>query len=589
MKEKKYVWNIDDLLNGKKADVILDEVKLLVREFAKNKNKLTNDVSSKEVLLFILLKEDIYSKFSKVSAFYSLKFNENTSDEEALAKLSYLNQLGSELENELMFFNIWFMDLDEHRARKIIESSDLKVYKGYLESVRLAKKHTLKEDIEKILSLKNVTGGGAFAGIYEVFTGGFTFEFDGKELTQEELTAKYKSMAPEERKKAYDVVYGKFSDNSVVLAEMYKNIVLDSYNELVKIRNYDSPISARNLSNRVSDKSVSALLNVVRKNVALFRDFFRLKHELLKKNNQSCDFSRYHIYAPFDYGSDEKFDFETSKKIVLETYKNFDKRFYDAAKSIFDANHVHSHPQKNKRSGAFCFDVTNKDTPYILLNHTDTSRDVFTMMHEFGHGIHDIFSSKQPNLVSHAKLPLAETASVFGEMLLASRWIDEAKNPKKKVSLLIQLLDNQWSTIIRQAYFIIFENWAHENIRLGKTKKEIDEFYYSLLKEQFGDMEIPEVFSHEWNYVPHIHASPFYCYAYAWGNLLVLSFYAMYKEQGKSFVDKYVNFLSEGSSKSTTDILKDMGVDPESEEFWQKGFDIIKKEVEDLKFLTSKF
>lgn len=585
---EKVFWNIDDLLGGKSFDENLNDVKNLVSDFVGKKDLLNENISAGALLELIKEKELIYSKFSRLSAYYSLKFHENTSDEDALAKLSHLNQIGSELDNDLLFFSFWFMHLEDSKADTLINSDVLKLYKSYLEYIRIYKKHTLAEDIEKILTLKNITGGGAFGNVYEVFTGAFTYVFQGEERPQEEVTSKYKSMNAEERKESYDVVYGKFKENSTVLGELYKNIVLDSYNELVKIRNYDSPMSARNLSNKVTDSSVKVLLKVIRDNVAVFREFFKLKHELLKKNGQDHEFSRYHIYTPYDYGEDETFDYGTSKKIVLETYKKFDERFYDSAMKIFDANHVHSHPAKNKRSGAFCYDVTNKDVPYILLNHADSFRDVFTMMHEFGHGIHDVFSSSQPDLLSHAKLPLAETASVFGEMLLASRFLDEADSPKKKASLLIQLLDNQWSTIIRQAYFVIFEEWAHENIRLGKTKKEIDEYYFSLLKEQFGEMEIPEIFSHEWNYVPHIHVSPFYCYAYAWGNLLVLAFYAMYKEQGKEFVEKYVKFLSAGSSKSTSDILKDMGVDPESEEFWKKGFDIIRKEVEDLKEITDK-
>ena len=589
MVEEKVVWNLDELLDGKSFEVIITEVNVLVKTFVEKKSLLKDDISSQTLLSLIKEKELIYSKFARLSAFYSLRFNENTSDQEALAKLSQLNQLGSELENELLFFSFWFMHLNDKKSDELINDELLQSYKGHLEAIKSFEKHTLSEDVEKLLTLKNITGGGAFDNIYEVFTGGFTFLFDGKELPQEQVSSKYKSKNPEERKNAYDVVYGKFSENSTVLGEIYKNIVLDSYNELVKIRNYLVPISARNLSNKVTDSSVATLFKVIRKNVSVFREFFKLKNELLKKNGQPSEFSRYHIYAPFEYGADENFDFVTSKAFVLDTYKKFDVRFYDAAKKIFDANHVHSHPEKNKRSGAFCYDITNKDIPYILLNHSDSVRDIFTMMHEFGHGIHDVFSSSQVDLVAHAKLPLAETASVFGEMLLASRFLNEATDPKKKAALLIQLLDNQWATIVRQAYFVMFEEWAHENIRNGKTKDEIDAFYSSLLKEQFGDMEIPEIFNHEWNYIPHIHASPFYCYAYAWGNLLVLAFYSMYQKEGSEFVEKYIKFLSAGSSKSTSDILKDMGVDPESEEFWQQGFDIIKQEVEDLKNLTDKF
>jgi len=205
------------------------------------------------------------------------------------------------------------------------------------------------------------------------------------------------------------------------------------------------------------------------------------------------------------------------------------------------------------------------------------------MVHETGHAIHSIFSAKQIESLAHAKIPLAETASTFSEVLLIHDLINNAKNKEDKKGLLIKSLDSHYVSISRQTYFVIFEMWAHDKIKEGVTKKEMDEFYHSLLKEQFGDMEIPEIFDHEWNYIPHIHHTPFYCYGYSWGYLLVLSLYAMYKEQGQKFVEKYIEFLSAGSNGSIPDIMKIVGADSKSEAFWQKGFDIVKQEMDELK------
>jgi oligoendopeptidase F len=212
--------------------------------------------------------------------------------------------------------------------------------------------------------------------------------------------------------------------------------------------------------------------------------------------------------------------------------------------------------------------------------------DVFTMMHELGHAIHSIFSSKQPNMLSHASLPLAETASTFSETILMHRLLNESKDRDEKIALLVETIDSHYKSIIRQAYFVIFEEWAHEKIKDGVTKDEISAYYRSLLVEQFGGMDIPEIFNTEWVYIPHIFYTPFYCYAYVWGHMLSLSFYAMYKEQGQKFVDKYVEFLSSGSSKSTLDIMLAIGADPRSVAFWQKGFDVVKADVEELKRLV---
>jgi oligoendopeptidase F len=394
------------------------------------------------------------------------------------------------------------------------------------------------------------------------------------------------SKIPKDRKDAYDVLLGKFIENSNVLTELYKNIVMDWCNEGIKIRKHSSPISIRNISNDIEDKAVQALMNVVRKNSGIFAEYFKIKHKLNSDVGAKYDFSRYHLYAPYDIKISESYDYEKSKTLVFDTFKKFDERFYTAAKDIFDRKHVHSHPKQNKRGGAFCSSVSTDILPYLLLNHTDKLRDVFTMIHELGHGIHYTFSQVQTNFTYHASLPMAETASTFAEMLLADRMLKESKDDKIRQYILIQMLDNQYATIIRQIYFVIFEMYAHENIMKGATKEDLEKYYYSLLKEQFGSMKIPEIFRNEWNYIPHIHESPFYCYAYAWGNLLVLALFDMYKKDSKSFVEKYIKLLSYGGGKSPKDMLSEIGIDPADEKFWQRGFDTIKEEIKELKRLA---
>jgi len=180
---------------------------------------------------------------------------------------------------------------------------------------------------------------------------------------------------------------------------------------------------------------------------------------------------------------------------------------------------------------------------------------------------------------------MAETASTFGEMILADKLLKETKNVEEKKYILTYLLDNQYATIGRQAYFVIFEKYAHDNIINGISKEDMDNEYLSMLNEQFGNMEVPQEFKHEWNYIPHIHESPFYCYAYSWGNLLVLSLYGQYRKEGKPFVDKYVNMLARGGSKTTSEMLKELGINPDTDEFWKQGFNIIKEEIAELKKL----
>ncbi|MEM4637682.1 MAG: M3 family oligoendopeptidase [Candidatus Woesearchaeota archaeon] len=581
----KEVWNLNELVN-KKPENILEEIKKDVESFIRYKSiihKNNKDIID-TVFKIILLKEKMYEKLMLLNGYYSLRFYENTKDEEASAKISMLKQLGTEINNKTLFFSHWIMKLDEKTYKKIINSEKLKSFKHYFEKTRNLKKHTLSEDKEQIINLKNIASSGFF-DIYEHITSSFTFDFEGKKITEEELKTKCRSPDPEVREKAYILLLSKYESHKSELTEIYRNIVLDWYNEDILIRKYKRPISSRNISNDLKDKTIDSLINVIKKNNHVFQEYFKVKHEIINNKlpkNKRYEFSRFHLYAPYVFKS-KKYSYEFSKKYVLQKFKDFDKRFYDAANLIFKNKHIHSHPQKNKRSGAFCSLITNKHLPYIMLNHTDDIRDLFTMAHELGHGIHDVLSMNQPNLLQHAPLPLCETASIFSEMILADDILKKSDNIEEKKYVLMNLLDNQYASITRQAYFVIFEIYAHDNMHKGITIKDLDDMYLKLLKEQFGNMKIPEIFKNEWNYIPHIHEYPFYCYSYAFGNLMVLSLYEIYRREGKKFVDKYVNILSKGGSQNPEEMFLGIGIDITSEDFWQKGFEIIKEEVKKLK------
>jgi len=570
-------WKINELLAGKTPEQMLDLIKAKVAEFAAYKPKLDSLTTLKDLLL---LKEDIIKLTTQLGAYYGLQEAENTENTQVLAKISHLSQIETDLRNEMLFFPIWFMHLPDEKAEKLIQNTPQYAY--YLRTIILRKKHTLNENEEKIISLKSTTDE-AFETLYRLITTAFRFKFKGKEIIQTELSPYVQSSNPKEREEAYKAILAKYGENSNVLNELYKSIVINWRTEAIKIRNYGTSIGVRNLANDIDDKIIGTLLTTIRKNAGVFQEYFELKHKI---NGGKYPNNRYHIYAPYNV-KQKKYDYETSLKIVLEMYKDFDRCFYDAAKQIIDAQHIHTHPAKNKRGGAFCYGIHNKMTPYIMLNHTGILRDVFTMAHEFGHGIHDIFSMKQNNLHFRTSLPMAETASTFGEMMLSNKLLNETKDKKIRISILLSQLDNQFASITRQAYFVVFEQKAHELIANGATKEQLDTCYLELLKEQFGKMQVADEFKHEWNYIPHIHETPFYCYAYAWGCLMVLALYADYEKSGKKFVDKYIQLLSAGGSDSPARILAKAGFDVTKQEFWQKGFDVIKEEIEELRKLTS--
>jgi len=581
------VWDLEQILAGKSFDEWLKVINASIERFKKYRDILNNNITPQKVLEIVKLEEEIAVNAGRVEVYYSLKFHQDVKDSQALAKLGQLKQIIAQINNDMIFFSLWFMHLDDKVASKILQSKELAPYKYNLELTRKSKPYTKTEEIEKILEIKDITGGNAYAELYDIITNNYLYDWFGKKVALEEITSYFKNEDPKLRQKAYELILGKYKEDSTVLAEIYKDVVQDWCNDGIKIRGYKNSINIRNISQDISDEAVDTLLRVVRKNVGLFKDYFKLKYELNKKAGQKYPYSRYHLYAPLALKNKKTYDYGYSKTYVLDTYKKFDQRFYDRALRIFNDRHVHSHPTPGKRGGAFCMSVNRGLTPYLLLNHSNNLKDVFTMIHELGHGIHDIFAAeKQTDMERHAPLIICETASVFSEMILSERLLSETKDVEEKKYIITQLLDNQWATVIRQAYFVIFEVYAHQEILKGATKEKLDEQYNEFLKEQFGDMQIPELFKNEWNYISHIHEMPFYCYAYAWGNLFVLALYDMYRREGKPFIEKYIDLLSSGGSDSPANVMKKLGIDAESEEFWQRGFNIIKEEVEELRKLA---
>jgi len=551
------VWNLDDIYSFKDTDKVISGLNSAVDEFARQRENL--DSRSAEAFMSLLKKKEHISELmNRLAGYAELWFTENTSDSERTSHRAKIYDIIADAENRILFFDLWFMHLDDKKAEEFIKNSGK--YHYVLERKRAFKPYSLKEREEQIINLKDLTGSEALTKLYDMTTNKFKFDWHGKMLSQEVVRQFFQSPEREERKSAYEVVLSKYGDNQDVLAEIYKELVSDWRNENVKVRGFSSPISVRNLSNDIPDVAVEALLSVIRKNVSLFQEYFALKKEVLGLKD------RFDLYAP--YSSDVKeYPYEESKKMVLDTYKRFDDKAYELARMIFDECHVHSDIVDNKRTGAFCFTVLKDITPYIMLNHVGKLNDLFTMMHEFGHGIHGLMGRGQTQFTFHSALPLAETASVFGEMLLAQRLLKEAGD-EEKVAVLMKMLDSQYATIIRQAYFILFEIDAHKMIAEGATLGELNKLYFDNLKEQYGDVLPPdELFMHEWKYIPHIYHTPFYCYAYAFGNLLVLALYKMYEEQGKDFVPKYMKILGYGGSESPAKILEELGIDITKEEF----------------------
>jgi oligoendopeptidase F len=589
-------WNLADLVrdpSGEDLKLLMDSIGSEIREFESRRSKLTQDIATSEFENLIHSVESISEKVSIASGFAHLQYYADTSSSEASALVTRIEKMASDVSNRMLFFDLWYKKgIDDAAAGRLANSIPM-VYREYLKHKRLVAKYALSEPEEKVINTLEVTGTRALVKIYDKMTSSFEFSMKlrrGRKTiirdfdSREKLVSLVRSPDYAIREAAYKALFEVYTKNSSVLGEIYQNVVIQWRDEAVSMRGYQTPISVRNIANNLEDVTVKALLATCRKNSVIFQDYFREKAEMLGLKK----LRRYDLYAPLTKSSSSaRFSYGKAVSKVLDTFEDFDPQFRRMAERVFDERHVDSEIRKAKRGGAFCYTVSPKMTPYVLLNFDGRTRDVSTLAHEFGHAIHSMLASEMPIMVSHAPLPLAETASVFAEMLLNEKLAENMSEKERRI-LLAEQIDDMYATIMRQAYFTIFEVDAHQAIAENSaTIDAVSKLYLDNLREQFGNSIIvsPD-FQWEWVYIPHFYHTPFYTYAYSFGNLLVLSLFRQYKLEGKSFVSRYLKLLTAGGSRKPEELLGEAGIDISQEQFWQQGFDFVREMIQQLKTLA---
>ncbi len=579
-------WSLDALFPGHEAPEYKDAMKKLetsIEAFEKLRPELDVEIDEEDFLKIVSDLEVITKQSNRLYGYAGLWFTEDTQDQDAQALQAGIEQFLVGLQNKTLFFSLWWKELDQVTADRLMAASgDLKYW---LEEMRHYTPHTLTEPEEKILNIKNVTGFSALITLYDSITNRYTFKVnvDGeeKDLTRGELMVYARHHDPALREAIYKEQYRVYGDDGPILGQIYQTIVRDWANENIDLRNYSSPISVRNLRNDVPDKAVDALLNVCEKNAPTFQRFFNLKARWLKIDQ----LRRYDIYAPVAK-ADKTYSFQEGVDMVLDAFQTFDPRVAQLAEKIIADGHVDSEVRKGKRGGAFCWSVDKDLSPWVLLNYQGTADAVATMAHELGHGIHALLAADHSVFTYHSSLPLAENASTFGEMLLIDKLLSQEEDPAVRRDILFKQVDDAYATIMRQSFFALFEREAHKMIQEGAIIDDLSEMYLKNLGKQFGKaVSISDEFRWEWVSIPHFYHTPFYVYAYSFGQLLVLSLYQRYKKEGDSFKPGYIKILEAGGSKAPANILAEAGIDIASQDFWQGGFDVIDgmvKELEDL-------
>ncbi len=579
-------WSLHELfpsIQSPELEAAFQEMQDRLSRFEQARAHLSSDLSESDFLDLLRQYEEITALGHRLYAMAGLSFAADTQNSTAQTLLGRVQQFMAEAENRTLFFTLWWKGLDESNAKRLMAvSGDLRYY---LEALRHFKPYTLSEAEEKIINLKNVSGVQALINLYDAITNRYVFklEVDGevKELTRGELTPYIRGADPELRAKAYQEMYRVFGEDGNLLGQIYQARVRDWVNENLTLRGYASPIAVRNLDNDVPDEAVETLLEVCRRNASLFQRYFRLKARHLGMDR----LRRYDIYAPV-VRSDKEYPFDRAAEMVLDSFAAFDPSLAELARRVFDEQHLDSEVRKGKRSGAFCWSVVPQLTPYVLLNYQGRADDVATMAHELGHAIHAMLAAHHSVLTFHSALPLAETASTFGEMMLIDRLLAEERDEAVRRDLLFRQMDDAYATIMRQAFFALFEKQAHQMVQQNASVEDLKQAYFENLQEQFGDaVEIAEEFRWEWVSIPHIYHTPFYVYAYAFGQLLVLSLYRQYKQEGEAFKPRYLRILSAGGSEAPARILSEAGIDISSPAFWQGSFDVLADLLDQLEQL----
>ena len=527
--------------------------------------------------------ESMQVMMSKPFCYAHLLFAADSGNETNRSLSQRCSELGNRLSQQLLFFDLELMNLDDTQFEALCSLAEAGKYQHFLRSIRKFRPYTLKENEERLLTRKNLTGLSAFTKLFDELSASFRFtmELDGKEqeLTGEELLSLLHHTSPDVRYRALTLFLERHGEHGIVYNSVFNNMALDHGQEM-ELRKYDSPIQPTNIGNEIPDEAVEHLMKVTEANYGLAQEYFRIKAGMLGMDKiRNCD-----MYAPVAE-TEKKYVFSEARDLVVASYAEYDPEFGRIVEAFFSERRVDVLPRTGKSGGAFAMGISPEAPPFLLLNYTGTLRDLATIAHEAGHGLHFVLSQKQSMLNYHAPLPLAETASVFGEMLLTRMLLDRESDPAVRRSLLCAKIEDIIATTFRQTVLTRFELRLHSERSNGLLSNDrIGEIWLEENTKLFGDaVEMIPAYRWGWSYISHFIHSRFYCYSYTFAELLVLALFQKYREDGDSFKAGYHSLLESGGSLSPADTARLAGIDINEENFWQKGYDFLAELIRELK------
>jgi oligoendopeptidase F len=580
-------WDLSDLYPSATGEELQSDKKMVVKladEFKDDYRGKVETLNAESFAGALKKYERIVEILGKIGSFAHLTWSTNTESTEYGKLLQEANELGSEVSQKLVFFDVEWLKLSDEKAESLINDELLKKWRHYLRTSRRYKEHTLTEEAEKVMSAKSVTGRAAWNRFFDETLGAARFELDGDTLTEQEVLSKLHSPDCELRKRAHQSLTTTFKKHSRTLTFVFNTILADKFTN-DKLRNYSHWLESRNLSNQIDDASVEALVEAVQNKYSVVQRYYKLKTRLLGLDKM-YDYDR---YAPL-LNSTKTISWEESKEIVLSAYGDFNPEMERIAGKFFEEKWIDAAVKPGKRGGAYSAGTVTTVHPYVFMNFEGRLRDVQTLAHELGHGVHQYLSRKQGELQSSTPLTTAETASVFGEMLVFNRMMENLSDPKEKLALLISKIDDTIATVFRQVSMNRFENEIHHARRDGGelSTDDFSEYWYKTQKKLYGDsVKITDEYKLWWCYIPHFLHTPGYVYAYAFGELLVLALYDLYKKSDQQdFSEKYIELLEAGGSDWPHKIVAKMGVDITEASFWENGLQLFEEMISEAEELS---
>ncbi|MCL5105078.1 MAG: M3 family oligoendopeptidase [Armatimonadetes bacterium] len=583
-------WNLGDLFAGiddPRIEQALDDSLARAKRFAQKYRSKIDSESLTARLLFDAVREyeTIIQELVKPITYASLVFSADTSKPEHGALLQHVQERQTQVSLELMFFELELMAAKPEIIDRLVPDDILAQYRHFIHASRLFREHRLSEPEERILEEKANTGGRAFERLFEEMVSSIEFKviIEGAEqtMTEPQVLALLRDSNREVRKAAASALSNGLANNSRLLTFIFNTLVYDKSVD-DRLRRYGYPEQARNISNELDPDTVETVISTCVENYPLVARYYRTKRDILGLDQ----LTHYDRYAPL-FEAKKEYSFDEARDMVLSSFGRFSKEMSEAASDFFANGWIDAEPRKGKRGGAFCSYATPDLHPYVFLSYLNRQDHIMTLGHELGHGVHAHLSRGQSYVNFSSVLPVAELASTFGEMLVFESLVSKA-DIEDKLALYAEKIEETFATIFRQAAMYRFEQELHRARREhGElTSEQISEMWQRNIQAMFGDsVAMGEEHKNWWMYVNHFIGSPFYVYAYSFGELLVMALYSMYREQGESFVPKFIELLKTGGACSPQELLARVGIDVKDPNFWCGGVKIVEGLIGDFERL----